>query len=158
MHRIVLTGLCCFMAAFAQPSREARKTAAILSGDDKMAAANNPQCKMYSVAEAARYIGEPVEPGHNSAMGLGCQWLAKDGSGDMIVAIVPASYHEPPSHAKGYKTIPVGIKGFVAPQLDGWVAGAILGKDAIRVSVAGQGASETTAVELLKETIKRRSL
>jgi hypothetical protein len=76
----------------------------------------------------------------------------------MIVAIVPARYHEPPKRSKGYKPLPeVGVQGFVAPYLDGWLAGAIKGEEALRVSVAGAGATETTAIELLKETIKRHS-
>ena len=76
----------------------------------------------------------------------------------MIVAVIPADYHVPPKAAKGYKSLPdVGIKGFVAPELGGWVAGSIVGKQAIRVSLAGKGASEATTVDLLKETMKRHS-
>jgi hypothetical protein len=91
-------------------------------------------------------------------MGMGCQWVAAHGSGDVIVAVVPAEYHERPTLAKGFKEVPdVGAKGFVAPDLGGWIAGAIVGKDAIRVSVSGAAADEAGAVALLKETIKRRA-
>ena len=94
----------------------------------------------------------------NAALGTGCQWLAADGTGDVIVAVVPSSYHEPPSAAAGYRELAdVGVKGFVAPQLDGWVAGAIVGEDAIRVSAAGATASEVATVSLLQDTIKRRA-
>lgn len=147
-----------FLAACGNANREAQKTAAILTGDDKKAAGDNPQCKLFSAADAARYIGEPAAAGQNAAMGMGCQWVARDGSGDMIVSVVPARYHEKPSLAKGYKALAdVGTEGFVAPYLDGWLAGAIVGEEALRVSVAGAGASESTAIELLKETLKRRS-
>jgi hypothetical protein len=137
---------------------EAQKAAAAVTGDAGVAAADNPQCKLFTAVEIAKYIGEPVSPGQNAALGTGCQWLAADGTGDVIVAVVPSSYHEPPTGAAGYRALAdVGSKGFVAPQLDGWVAGAIVGEDAIRVSVAGATASDATAVSLLQDTIRRRA-
>jgi hypothetical protein len=51
----------------------------------------------------------------------------------------------------------VGVKGYVVPEMGGWAAGSILGAQAVRVSLDGKGASESTVVELLKETMKRRS-
>ena len=140
------------------PATEAPKTATVPAADPSGAQADNPQCKLFTAADIAKYIGEPVSPGQNAALGTGCQWLAADGTGDVIVAVVPSSYHEPPSAAAGYRALPdVGAKGFVAPQLDGWVAGAIVGEDAIRVSAAGASASEAITVSLLQDTIKRRS-
>ena len=57
----------------------------------------------------------------------------------------------------GYKALTgVGSQGFVSPYLDGWLSGAIVGEEAFRVSVAGDGASEATAVALLKDAIDRR--
>jgi hypothetical protein len=140
------------------PATDAPKTASVPSADPSGAQADNPQCKLFTAGDIAKYIGEPVSPGQNAALGTGCQWLAADGTGDVIVAVVPSSYHEPPSAAPGYRVLPeVGTKGFVAPQLDGWVAGAIVGEDAIRVSAAGATASEATTVSLLQDTIKRRA-
>ena len=140
---------------------DARKAAAALTGDDKQAAADNPQCKLFTPAELAKYIGEPVSAGRN-AMG-GCQWVTtktrSDGSqGDVMVIVVPASYHERPTLAKAFKEVPdVGEKGFVAQDMGGWVAGAIAGKDAVRVSLDGLTASDANAIALLKETIARRA-
>jgi hypothetical protein len=129
-----------------------------LTGDAAGTPADNPQCQLFTPAEVVKYIGEAVSPGQNAALGTGCQWLAADGTGDVIIAVVPSSYHEPPSEAPGYKAVPgVGTKGFVAPQLDGWVAGAVVGEDAIRVSVAGASAGEATAIQLLQDTIARRA-
>ena len=140
------------------PATEAPKTATVPAADPSGAQPDNPQCKLFTAADIAKYIGEPVSPGQNDALGNGCQWLAADGSGDVIVAVVPSSYHEPPSAAPGYRVLPdVGVKGFVAPQLDGWVAGAVVGEDAIRVSAAGATASEATTVSLLQDTMKRRA-
>jgi hypothetical protein len=137
---------------------EAQKAGAPLTGDAATAPADNPQCKLFTAAEIAKYIGEPASPGQNAALGTGCQWLAADGTGDVIIAVVPSSYHEAPTRATGYRPLPnIGTQGFVAPQLDGWVAGAIVGEDAIRVSAAGATASDETTVSLLQDTIKRRA-
>jgi hypothetical protein len=84
--------------------------------------------------------------------------MAKDEDGDMMVTVVPARYHEEPKLAKGYKSLPnLGTRGFSVPEMGGWAAGVIKGEDAIKVSVAGAGASEKMAVELLQETLKRRA-
>jgi hypothetical protein len=142
---------------------DAQNVAKVLSGDDKLAAADNRQCRLFTRAEIAKYVGEPVSAGRNAAGGLGCQWLtaathSDGGHGDVIVTIVPAQYHERPTLAQGFKEVPeVGTKGFVAPDMGGWVAGAIVGNEAIKVSVAGATAGETSAIALLKETIKRHA-
>lgn len=136
----------------------ARKTASALTGDDKAAAANNPQCKLFTQAEVAKYVGEPVAAGRNAAMGSGCQWLATDGGGNVMVQIVPSNYHERPSLVEGFKELAgVGTRGFVAPETDGWTAGTIVGKDAIVVSVEGAAASEANTVALLKDVIGRHA-
>jgi hypothetical protein len=140
---------------------DARKTAAALTGDDTHAAADNPQCKLFTPVEVAKYIGESVTAGRN-AMG-GCQWVTtKAGSdgrrGDVMVIVVPARYHERPSLAPGFKEAPgIGEKGFAAQDMGGWIAGAIVGEDAVRVSARGAAASEASAIALLKETIARRA-
>jgi len=137
---------------------DARKAVAALTGDDKRAAANNPHCKMFTQAEVAKFIGEPVSAGRTAAMGSGCQWLATVGRGNVMVQIVPSNYHERPSLADGFKEVAgIGARGFVVPESGGWGAGAIEGKDAIRVSVVGASASEASALALLKEAIGRRA-
>jgi len=155
MSRIVGLILCCILAACTQGSEEAKGTADVVPAGGNNAVADDPVCTLFSKAEAARYIGEPAADGQGSAGG--CQWNAADGSGDMIVAVVPAGNHEPPKQSRAYKPLAdAGTEGFVSTYLDGWIAGAVIGEEAIRVSVAGAGASEATAVALLKDTIKRR--
>ena len=91
----------------------------------------------------------------------GCQWVTtktrSDGSqGDVMVIVVPARYHERPTLAKGFRNVPdVGEQGFVAQDMGGWVAGAISGKDAVKVALDGQTATDANAIALLKETIAR---
>lgn len=135
--------------------REAQKTAAVLSGDDKGEAASNPQCKMFTVAEIANYGGGPVNPGRNAAMGTGCQWtgVKDDGTGTVMLQIVSADYHSPPSGAPGFRKLPdVGKQGFVAPETGGWQAGAIQGERSINVSAGG---SEAKTIDFLREAMKR---
>jgi hypothetical protein len=148
----------CATTLQAQGKAAAEKEARILKGDDKGAAVNNPQCKLFSFAEASHYIGAPVKSVENAGMGLGCQWLVGGGNGSMMVSVIPARYHTPPKLGKGFKNLPdVGVKGYAVPELGGWAAGSIIGAQAIRVSLDGKGASESTAVALLKESMKRQS-
>jgi hypothetical protein len=137
--------------------QDAKKARDRLTGDAAGTAANNPQCKLFTPAEAGKYIGEPVAAGQNAAMGSGCQWTAKGDGGDVLVQVVPANYFTPPKLAKGYKELTgIGSKAYVVPEMGGWVAGALVGSDGVLVSVAGKAASETQAVALLQETLKRR--
>jgi len=147
----------CVLAACGGGGSDAQKTAAALSGDDKSAAANNPRCQLFTLAEIARYIGEPVSTARNAAMGAGCQWLAADGSGNVIVSIVPKDYLPRPSGLKGFKELAVGARGYVAPEAAGWTAGAIVGPDAIVVAVEGSAATEANTVGLLKDAITRHA-
>jgi hypothetical protein len=137
--------------------QDAQKTADALTGDAKGAAADNPNCKLFTPAELQTYIGEPVNAGANAGGGTGCQWTASDGEGDVMVVAVPSNYAEVPKLADGFRDVPeLGEKGFVAPELGGWVAGAVLGTEFVKVSVAGAKASADTAVALFRETAKRR--
>ena len=75
-------------------AQDPKKAAGILTGDAKGSAATNPMCKLFTAAEASKYVGKAVGAGENAAMGSGCQWTANDDDGDMMVQIVSASYHE----------------------------------------------------------------
>jgi hypothetical protein len=128
----------------------------VLTGDDHLAAATSPQCKLFSAAEAASYIGEPVGPPENAAMGSGCAWPAKDGEGEVMVVVLGADDHEPPTGSPDYHKLSApGRDGFTIPQMDAWVAGAIVGDHAIRVTVMGKTASEASATKLLTDTASR---
>jgi hypothetical protein len=157
MSRLLAPVLLASILAACGGGGEAQKTAAVLSGDAKSAAANNPRCQLFTPAEVARYIGETVSAGANAAAGAGCQWRAADGSGNVIVSIVPSDYHAQPSAVPGFKELPIGVRGFVAPETGGWTAGAIVGKEAIVLSVVGAAATEANTVALLKDAIGRHA-
>jgi hypothetical protein len=128
----------------------------VVTGDDQQDASANWTCRMFSQTEVAGYIGEPVGAGENAAMGSGCAWAAKDGDGEVVVAIVPADDHEPPRSAPNFlKLGSPGKDGFAVPQLGGWVAGAIVGTRAIRVTAMGNEASEANAARLLGDVASR---
>ena len=147
----------CILVAGAVSAQDPKKTADQLTGDSKGSAANNPVCKLFTAAEASKYVGKTVGDGKNAAMGSGCQWAAKDYEGDMMVQVVPASYHEEPKLAKGFQAMPsLGTRGFVVPEMGGWKAAVLRGQESILVTVAGPAASQQTVVALLKETLARR--
>jgi hypothetical protein len=147
----------CVLATGLISAQDPKKTADQLTGDAKGSAANNPVCKLFTAAEASKYVGKTVGNGQNAAMGSGCQWATKEYDGDMMVQIVNASYLVQPKDAKGFQAMPdLGTKGFVVPEMGGWKAAVVKDEKAIVVSVAGPAASQPTAIALLKETLARR--
>jgi hypothetical protein len=156
-HGLVLL-LALGLAACGQSTASpARRTADALTGDANGAAADNPQCKMFTRDEIAGYGGAPVSAGRNAAMGSGCQWPGAkgDGNGSVLLQIVDANDHSPPSMAPGFKKLAdVGTKGFVVPQMGGWLAGAIQGPKSINITTSG-ASSEAKTVAFLREAMKR---
>lgn len=127
-----------------------------LTGDAKGQASANLQCKLFTQAEIADYVGAQVGPGENSAGGAGCYWHDKTYGASATVGVVPPNYFPEPTEVKGFKRLPsVGSKGWVAPD-SGWSAGAIVQDAAVVVGVSGKKATEASAVALLQEAIKRR--
>lgn len=145
------------LAASVASAQDPRKTADVLTGNAKGAAADNPVCKLFSVADVSKFLGRPAGAGQNAALGSGCQWISKDEEADMLVQIVEARYHEEPSLAKGFQRLPdVGPRAFALPELGGWKAGTVQGPDAIVVTLDGPAANQQSVVALLKETLARR--
>jgi len=154
---ILLCGCFALILAGCQKSEAVtdQKTASdVVTGQDQQVASANPTCKLFSKPEVESYIGEAVGEAENSA-GSGCAWSAKDGDGEVIIAIIPAADHEKPRDGTSRNLASPGKDGFVTPQLGGWVAGAIVGEHAIRVTVMGQGASDANAAKLLSDTSSR---
>jgi hypothetical protein len=132
---------------------EAEAMAAQLQGS----AADNPLCRLFTPAELAAYVGEPLERGEDAAMGSGCMWWATDGEGDVLIQVVPKDYHANPRMAEGYKQLPdLGVEGNVSQAMGGWVAAAIVGEETVVASVTGKTADAAQAEALLRETISRR--
>lgn len=160
-HSLVLTlafGLAACGQTAPSAAQQAQKTADALTGDAAGDAVDNSQCKMFTPAEIAKYLGAPAKLGTNAAMGTACQWVAvaDDGSRFIMLQTADARYHEQPSGAAGFKKLPdVGIKGFVVPQMGGWQAGAILGGKSINVITSGPTTSEAQTVAFLREAAKR---
>ncbi|MBC7499066.1 MAG: hypothetical protein H7315_00940 [Herminiimonas sp.] len=150
---IVLALLCTAAASLAQTNPNTLKDQ--LTGDAKGSAAANPQCKLFTRAEVAAYVGMPVGPGQNNSGGAGCRWSYKEYEAWATVSVVPPNYFPEPNEVKGFKRLPsVGKKAWVAPD-SGWSAGAIVGDKAFVVVVYGKNASELAAVSMLQEAIKR---
>lgn len=151
--------IACFGSGGTSAQTEAKKTADALKGDDRIAADRNPQCKLFTAAELAKYVGEPLLPGHNAAMGTACQWDGRSQGDSAMIQVVAARDHEPHKGAKGFKRLPdVGTDGFVEMSMGGWNAGAITGPQAVVVAVRGPAASDVSAKALLVEVIQRRRI
>jgi hypothetical protein len=155
--KVATLALAMLLAASAHgQTTDPRKLKDQLTGDAKAPASVNPQCKLFTPAEIAAYVGAPVGPGENSAGGAGCNWHDKSYGASATVSVVPANYFPEPDGVKGFKRLPgVGIKGWVAPD-SGWSAGAVVKDNAVVVVVSGKQATEAAAVALLQEAIKRR--
>ncbi len=149
------------MAACNKPGAPADATqlAATLSGDSKGGAATNPLCKLFSVDEISAYAGTKLPAGQNAAMGAGCQWIDfhSDDNAKVLIQAVPMEYADNPSGSPGFRELPdLGKGAYVATDRGGWSAGAPQGGDFVGIIVAGPNASEKTAIDLMKETLKRR--
>ena len=130
---------------------DAQKTADAITGTDKVAAADNPQCRMFTQADIAAFAGEPVEAGKTGAGGMGCYWLASDSSGVVTVTVAPVENHVETDAAPGYRPLPdVGTKGFVAGAGANWTAGTIANDKALIAGIDAAGGTEARTIDLLK--------
>lgn len=136
---------------------DAKRLADVLTGDAKGSAANNPVCKLFSAKEASVYAGKKLQAGDNAAGGTGCQWATgPDDAGMVQIQVVRLREATPPSGAPGFRELPdLGKDAYVVEQY-GWDVGAPQGKDYVLVTVKGPNANATTAIALMKETLKRR--
>lgn len=158
MKQIVVVAVFALLASACDSgaNKDAQKVASVLTGDSKGAASDNPICKLFKPGELEAYAGEALNAGGNAGLGYACQWTAKDGEGNVMVTIVGADDAEIPSLAPGFRKLPdIGTRGFVVNDM-GWAAGAVRGKDFVKVSISGPKASDATAIALLKETLKRQ--
>jgi hypothetical protein len=122
--------------------------------------ANSPSvCAMLSPSDLRAWWGKDmaVRPATDLPQAAACDWGATDGGGGLLtVRIVPPSYYTEPKLGKGFKRLTgIGDKAYVAPQLGGWVAGAVKGKLAVVIQVDGGKSTEATAVTVLKTLVRK---
>ncbi len=162
MIRYVAAGFALVLLAACHKSgapADAQQLAGVLSGDGKGSAASNPLCKLFSVDELSAYTGKKLPEGKNAAMGSGCQWIdfQSDDNAKVLIQAVPMEYADNPSGSLGFRELPeLGKGAYVATDMGGWSVGAPQGEDFVGVILRGPNASEKTAIDLMKETLKRR--
>ena len=162
MIRYLVAGIALVLIAACSKSGapvDAQQLAGVLSGDTKGIAATNPLCKLFSPDEISAYAGKKLPAGKNAAMGSGCQWIdfQSDDNANVLIQAVPMEYADNPSGAPGFRKLAeLGKGAYVAADMGGWSAGAPQGGDFVGIVVAGPNASEKTAIDLMKETLKRR--
>jgi hypothetical protein len=155
---ILIAALALAACGKAVAPEDGKRTTGFLHGDADERPDDNPMCRLFSAREAGAYAGETLKSGENAGMGSGCRWPAIEGKGNVMVVAIPSDYAERPSTAPGYTTVSgIGEDAFIVPERGGFAAGATVGLDFIKVSVAGKEASAGKALTLLRETIKRRS-
>jgi hypothetical protein len=151
---IVATALLAVSANAQQP--DSKKLKDQLTGDSKVAASANPQCKLFTQADISALAGAQLGPGENAAGATGCSWTDKDYESSALVQVVPARYFPEPRLVKGFRKLPgIGTKAWVAPDFD-WSAGALVDTEGVVVVLKGKKATEASAIALLQEVIKRR--
>jgi hypothetical protein len=118
----------------------------------------NELCSLFTVAEVETILGATVGPGHDAALGTGCQW---DGEADatylQVQVIDDPTYYNEQSLADGFEKVSgVGKAAFVVPELGGWTAQAQTDKATYAAAVNGGTATKDSAVSLLKTLLERR--
>lgn len=156
----VLAAACALAAPARAQTADAQKHKDLLTGDARIAASANPQCRLFTPAEIGTWLGAAVGAGENGSGGAGCQWHDKDFNVLSYVTVVAAAKYAEPSGSKGFKRLPaIGPKAWTAPEPStpgSWSAGTFEGDLAILVHLDGPKASEAAAVAFLQETLRRR--
>lgn len=128
-----------------------------LTGDAAGSAEANPQCRLFSPEDIAGFLGEPVGPGENAGLGMGCIWYTEGYAATAMVTVVPADYAERPWGVAGFTEVPdLGTDGYAVPEFSGWAAGVVVGDDFVKVSLDRTGVEAATTIDFLRETLARR--
>jgi hypothetical protein len=112
-------------------------------------------CKLFTQAEIKAVIGAAVEAGTPSI--AGCQWSSADyESSAQIQIIEDTSYYEPHRGAKDYQELTgVGLYGWSAFEMDGWVASSNTGRFVLLTMVQSAKADRKTAIKFLSMLAER---
>lgn len=106
-------------------------------------------CKLFTQAEIKTLLGAAVEAGEGSI--AGCQWSSADYETSAQIQIIEdTSYYEPHKGAKDYEELTgVGLYGWSAYEMDGWIASSNTGRHVLIAMVASATADRKTAIKFL---------
>jgi hypothetical protein len=119
----------------------------------------NEFCSLFTVAEVEAILGESVDPGHDAAIGTGCQWDGKtlDAAYVQVQVIDDPTYYNEQSLADGFEEVSgIGKAAFLVPELGGWAAHAQTDAATYAVAVNGGTTTKQSAISLLKTLMERR--
>lgn len=135
-------------------------TAPEASGAASPTGAPSAYCSIFTVDEVKAILGADVNAGEDAALGTGCQWSDGEGGAMMQIQVIDdPTYFVAETGAEGYKELNgIGVAAFSTPGLvdGGWSASAQTATGTYYVTVRSPSTTVTTAVDLLKELIKRR--
>lgn len=130
------------------------------SGAASPAGGASAYCSIFTVDEVKAILGADVKAGEDAALGTGCQWNDGEGGVMMQIQVVDdPSFFVAETGAQGYTELSgIGVAAFSVPGLvDGeWSASAQTKTGTYYATVRGKATTVQTAVDLLKELIKRR--
>ncbi|MBD5604867.1 MAG: hypothetical protein IAI48_07230 [Candidatus Eremiobacteraeota bacterium] len=115
-------------------------------------------CALATSAQVSAAAGQPVGSGTTTGpLGSVCEWRAESDSSIYVnIQRFDKHYWSPERMADGYRTISgIGEKAFAVPELGGWKACALAGKNVVCVNMSGGRASAAAASALLKTSLQR---
>jgi hypothetical protein len=123
------------------------------------AASDRGACGMISASEIRNFWGKDLAISDNSLnipQAKSCLWSDKDPNGaQLMIQIVPARYYEP-HHGAGYHTLSgIGSIAYVVPELGGWTAMAVKGKQAVAIGARGGKIDESKTVSVLRMIVSK---
>lgn len=135
-------------------------TAPEASGAASPAGEASAYCSIFTVDEVKAILGADVNAGEDAAVGTGCQWSDGEGGVMMQIQVIDdPTFFVAETGAQGYEELSgIGVAAFSVPGLvDGeWSASAQTATGTYYATVRGKATTVQTAVDLLKELIKRR--
>jgi hypothetical protein len=116
-------------------------------------------CALFTREEITRIAGRTVGDGIIGAPGnTGCQWdSAQDEETYVGIQVISdTQYWEPRHGVQGYQTHDgIAARAFTAPEMGGWLAGAMTDTRVAYASINGVNASRENALAFLKTLVDR---
>jgi hypothetical protein len=116
-------------------------------------------CSLFAAAEIGRMLGRAMSEAQVSGpLDTVCQWESPtdEEAYAQVQVIDDTQYWETRSGVRGYETHPdVAHEAFTAPELGGWVAGALTDSRVVFISVNGGNSSRELALEMLRTALRR---
>jgi hypothetical protein len=154
--------ICALVGACSGTDSQAEAPEAGASGGAPIVAAGaqaSGPCSLFTSDEIGRMLGTTVDEGKPAGpMNSACQWESPtdEDAYVMVQLIDDTQYWETRSGVRGYETHGnVAREAFTAPELGGWMAGALTDSRVVYASVNGGNSSRDLALQMLRTALQR---